>query len=270
MSARSAPPAIVLVRPQLPENIGAAARAMLNCGLGDLRLVRPRAKWPHARARAMAVGADRLLDAARLFDDVPSAIADLRYVLATTARPRDQVRPVLTPRAAAAKLRAHGAAGVLFGPERTGLENDEMALADALITVPLNRSFASLNLAQAVLLVAYEWFQADDPTPGRRLLLPGKAAPAKKRELDVFFERLEDELGRCGFLRNSAMRPTMVRNIRNMFLRAELTEQEVRTLHGIVTGLTRRPHALGDRSAISGAADAEAGIKRRRGRPTRI
>lgn len=269
MSARSTPPAIILVRPQLPENIGAAARAMLNCGLDDLRLVKPRAKWPHARTRATAAGADRVLDAARLFDDVAAAVADLRYVLATTARPRDQVRAVLTPRAAAAELRAHGAAGVLFGPERTGLENDEMALADALITVPLNRAFASLNLAQAVLLIAYEWFQAGDPTPARRLLLPGKAAHAKKRELDAFFARLEDELGRCGFLRNSAMRPTMVRNIRNMFLRAELTEQEVRTLHGVVTGLTRRPHAPRRGPRISGAAVAGRAVTRRPGRPTR-
>ena len=215
----------------------------------------------------MAAGADRLLDAARQFDDVASAVHDLRYVLATTARPRDQVRPVLTPRAAAAELRAHGAAGVLFGPERTGLENEEMALADALITVPLNRAFASLNLAQAVLLVAYEWFQSENSTPERRLLMPGKASHARKRELDAFFERLEDELGRCGFLRNSAMRPTMVRNIRNMFLRAELTEQEVRTLHGIVTGLTQRPHAPRHRHATSSEANKERAIKRRRGRP---
>ncbi len=266
MSARLAPPAIILVRPQLPENIGAAARAMLNCGLSDLRLVKPRARWPHAKARAMAAGADRVLDAARLFDDVASAVADLNYVLATTARPRDQVRAVLTPRAAAAELRTREAAGVLFGPERTGLENDEMALADALVTVPLNRDFASLNLAQAALLIAYEWFQAGDPTPGRRLRLPGKAAPAKKRELDGLFTRLEDELSRCGFLRNSAMRPTMIRNVRNMFLRAELTEQEVRTLHGIVTGLTRRPHAPHDRRASSSEADPSPKPKRRRRR----
>ena len=248
-------PAIILVRPQLPENVGAAARAMLNCGLADLRLVRPRMRWPNAKARAMAAGADRVLDQAKLFETVEEAIGDLGYVLATTARPRDLVKPVLTPRAAAAELRARARArtgsGLLFGPERTGLENEETSLADAYVTVPLDPGFSSLNLAQGVLVLAYEWFQAGNRTPPRRIPPTAKVVPASKAELAAFFARLETELKACGFLRHPKMQPVMARNIRAMFARAELTQQEVRTLHGILTGLTQRPHAArsGKRSA---------------------
>src|SRR5438046_5215037 len=155
-------PAIILVEPQLGENIGTAARAMLNCGLDDLRLVRPRDGWPSDRAVAAASGADRVLEKARLYPDVPAAIGDLKHVYAATARDRYMVKRELTPRRAAEEVRgflgASEACGVLFGPERTGLVNDQVALADTVVTVPLNPAFSSLNLPQAVLLIGYEWF----------------------------------------------------------------------------------------------------------------
>ncbi len=164
-------PAIVLVEPQLGENVGAAARAMLNCGLSDLRVVRPRDGWPSAQARAMASGADAVLDAARLYDTAAEAVADLRCVFATTARRRDMVKPEMTPAGAAAEVRRREAAGercgFLFGRERIGLTNDEVVLADAILTVPLNPAFTSLNLGQAVLLTAWEWRRAADETPPR-------------------------------------------------------------------------------------------------------
>lgn len=236
-------PAIVLVRPQLGENIGTASRAMLNFGLSDLRLVAPRDGWPSERARAAASGADLVIDHARLFADSKEAVADLDFVIATTARARDMVKPVLTPAAAAAKLReaiaAGGRAGVMFGPERTGLENDEVVLADALVMVPVNPAFASLNLAQAVLLIGYEWFKASDRTAAERIDYL-QTRPATKEELLGFFEHLEGELDRFGFLKPPEKRPSMVRNLRNLFQRAGLTEQEVRTMRGVVASLTRR------------------------------
>lgn len=236
-------PAIVLVAPQMGENIGAAARAMLNFGLVDLRLVRPRDGWPNVKAVAAAVGATVVLDRVRVHGDLAAAIADRRYVLATTARPRDFVKPVLTLREAAVRLRAAEAAGqpttVLFGPERTGLENDEAVLADALVTVPTNPDFGSINLAQTVLLVAYEWRQAADASPAERFEAGG-ARPATREELMNFFAHLERELDRTPFLSNRQQRPSMVRNLRALFLRAGPTEQEVRTLHGVVAELARR------------------------------
>jgi tRNA/rRNA methyltransferase len=239
--AAATSPAIILVDPQLGENIGAAARAMLNCGLEELRLVRPRDGWPNEKALANASGADSVIENARLFDSTEDAIADLTRVYATTARPRDMVKVVETPRFAAAEIRARLAAGdrigILFGPERTGLVNDDIALADALICVPLNPAFSSLNLGQAVLLVGYEWFQSADETPPRQLVT-NTTRPAVKEELLNFFAHLERELDESGFLRNVEKRPSMVRNIRSMFDRAELTEQEIQTLHGIVKELS--------------------------------
>ena len=224
-------PAIVLVEPQLGENIGAAARAMMNCGLGDLRLVRPRDGWPNDKAVAAASGADAVLERARLFASAEEAIADLRRVYATTARHRGTIKRVATPRRAAAEIRKWTArdepVGVLFGPERTGLRNEDIALADAVISVPLNPGFASLNLAQSVLILAYEWFQAGDATPPSRLIT-NETRPATKAELLNFFAHLEQQLDECGFLRN----------IRNLFQRAALTRQEVRTLHGVVAELS--------------------------------
>ncbi len=250
-------PAIILVRPQLAENIGMAARAMLNCGLTDLRLVSPSAEWPSPRALATAAGADEVLANARVFARIEDAIADCHHVFATCPRKRDMVKTVLTPRAAAADLRARVARGerpgILFGPERAGLENDDVALADTLVKVPLNPEFQSLNLAQAVLVMGYEWFQAADETPAR-VLVTGHAETATKEELVGFFRRLEAELDACGFLRHPEMRPVMVRNLRNLFHRAGLMSHEVRTLQGVITGLTSRPHV---RRPPSGAAPPE-------------
>ena len=236
--AVTAGPAIILVEPQLGENIGTAARAMMNCALDDLRLVRPRDGWPSAKAIAVASGADAVLAKTRLYPDIPAAIADLNHVYASTTRDRGIVRREVTPRHAASEMREKLAAGetcgVLFGPERTGLLNDDVALADTVLTVPLNPGFSSLNLAQAVLIVSYEWFTSGAAAPSERLRRGG-SRPAAKAELLNFFEHLEEELVRNGFLRNRESRPSMVRNLRSLFQRAQCTEQELRTLHGVVT-----------------------------------
>jgi len=237
-ASASGGPAIILVEPQLGENIGTAARAMLNCGLGDLRLVRPRDGWPSERAIAAASGADAVLAAARLYPSVDAAIGDLAHVYAATARDRYMVKREVTPRAAAAEMSGFLAAGepcgVLFGPERTGLVNDQIALADTVLTVPLNPAFSSLNLAQAVLLIGYEWFTAHTaPTP--EIMHTGHSRPANKAELVRFFEHFEEALVTSGFLRHPDKRPSMIRNLRNLFQRAQCTEQELRTLHGVIT-----------------------------------
>jgi tRNA/rRNA methyltransferase len=246
-------PVVVLVRPQLGENVGAAARAMWNAGLTELRLVQPREPWPNPRAWAAASGADRILDGVRLFASLEEAVADLRRLYATTARPRDLVKPVLTPREAAAEMRARLAGtppqegdagigeriGVLFGPERTGLDSDQVALADVVITAPLNPTYASLNLAQAVLLVAYEWFQAGLESPSLEPFDRGQRA-ATRAELQELFLHLEAELDEANFLFPPNLRPSMVRNLRSLLTRATLTEQEVRTLHGVITSLCGR------------------------------
>ena len=234
-------PAIILVSAQMGENIGTAARAMLNCGLTDLRLVGPRDGWPNVKAERAAVGAFEMMEPVRVFERTEEALADLTYVYATTARDRDMVKPVVTARFAAGeareKIAAGGKIGFMFGAERMGLLNDDVALADAVLTVPLNPEFTSLNLAQAVLLVGYEWFQAGDATPPSQLDMNGGEL-ATKDQVYAFFAHFERELDACGFLRNEAARPNMVRNLRNMWSRAQLTEQEVRTLHGVVKELT--------------------------------
>jgi tRNA/rRNA methyltransferase len=234
-------PAVVLVAPQLGENIGMAARAMLNCGLMDLRLVAPRDGWPNQAAVNAASGATAVLDRARLFATTAEALADLHFVYAATARERGMTKPVVTPRLAASEIREKGAAGircgVLFGPEAKGLHNDDIALSDAILMAPLNPGFSSLNLAQAVLLIGYEWFQLGVDVPDRQLVCPVGRVPATKEELRHLFEHLERELLACGFLHSEQKRPVMVRNLRNMFQRAELTDQEVRTLRGAIVGL---------------------------------
>ena len=236
-------PTIILVQPQLGENIGACARAMLNCGLTELRLVKPRDGWPNEKAVAAASGADPVLDGAKLYDTTAEAVADLNVVFATTVRTRGMIQEFVTPRTAAAELRAHFDAGhktgVLFGPERTGLVNDDLTLAEKLITVPLNPSFSSLNLAQAVLLIGYEWFQTGE-TPPDRVLHTGQTRPATKAELLNFFEHLEGDLDRTGFFTTPEKRPSMVRTLRNAIERMQMTEQEVRTFHGVIAALTGR------------------------------
>ena len=236
-------PAVILVAPQLGENIGMVARAMLNCGLTDLRLVRPRDGWPSDKAVAAASGADAVLDRARLFATTADAVADLQRVYAATARPRDMTKEVLTPHAAALEMRRFvaggGRCGVLLGAEASGLDNDDVALADAILLAPLNPAFMSLNLAQAALLVGYEWYRTGDDSAERTLPM-NATRPATKAELLGFFEHLERELDACGFLHVREKRPTVVRNLRNLFQRAGLSEQEVRTLRGVVSCLTTR------------------------------
>lgn len=242
-------PVIILVRPQLGMNIGMCARAMLNCGLVEMRLVAPRDPWPNEDAFSASSGAVEVLDKARLFSNLEEALADLHFVYATTARDRHMTKPIFIPEAAMneakGRLQQGKKVGVMFGPERSGLENDDLSLANALINIPLNPAFSSLNLAQAVLLVGYEWFKGQDDTPASRLEM-GDGRPASREEVLNFYAHLERELDACGFLRLADKRPGMVRNIRNIFNRAELTEQEVRTLHGIITELvTKRKRDLG-------------------------
>ena len=235
-------PTVILVRPQLADNIGAAARAMANGGLFHLRLVAPRDGWPQERAWRTASGADRILEAARVFPTVADAVADLNRVLATCPRPRHVVVRTLTARGAADELRdAEGRGlrtGILFGPERAGLDRDDLAQADALVRYPLNPAFDSLNLAQAVMVMAYEWWTVADGTPPA-VLATNETRVATKGELEVFLRHLVAELDACGFLRNLPKRPGMVRNLRHLFQRGEVTEQELRTLHGVVTELAR-------------------------------
>jgi tRNA/rRNA methyltransferase len=250
-------PAIILVEPQLGENIGTAARAMLNCGLDDLRLVRPRDGWPSEKAVAAASGADIVLEKARLYPSVAAAISDLFHVFAATARDRGMVRREVTPRRAATEMRAWlgagEACGVLIGPERTGLLNDDLALADTVLTVPLNPAFSSLNLAQAVLIVGYEWFTSGVEAPPE-ILHRGGSRPATKEELLNFFDHLEEALEENGFLRNRESRPSMVRNLRSLFQRAQCSEQELRTLHGVVTAFAG-PRERRQRTSRSTAVD---------------
>jgi tRNA/rRNA methyltransferase len=237
------PPAIILVTPQMGENIGAAARAMANCGLTEMRLVNPRDGWPNEKADASSSGATHILRGAKLYETTAEAVADLTYVLASTARPRDLVKPVVTPEEGARELHLrqdHGQpTGILFGAERMGLLNEDIALADAIATVPLNPEFTSLNLAQAVLLFGYEWYKAIADAPARQLDWNG-SRPAAKAELVNCFEHLEDELERSDYFKNPKMKPTMTANLRAMLQRAELSEQEVRTLHGMIVALTGR------------------------------
>lgn len=237
-------PAVILVRTQLGENIGAAARAMLNCGLSDLRLVQPRDGWPNVKALGAASGADAVLNGVRLCATVEEAVADLHLVHATTARPRELLKPELEPRAAVTALREAGRGGarlgLLFGPEKAGLKNEELILADAIVRIPLNPAFASLNLAQAVLIMAYEWRLVSTPPQEEEPAPPptGSARPATKDEVLHFFRHLEGALDERDFFPTPEMRPKMVQNMRTMFERTSLTRQDVQTLRGVVRALT--------------------------------
>ncbi len=233
-------PVIVLVEPQLGENIGAAARAMANFGLSRLRIVNPRQGWPNDKARMMATGGGRLLDGAELYDTLEGAIADCNFVLAATARAHDQVKPVIGAAEAAAEMAPRIAAGeriaVLFGRERNGLENDEVALADRIVTLPVNPGFASLNLAQAVVIVAYEWFKLQSGA-ALPFAMPEKSAPAPKQQLLAFFASLERELEKVEFFRPPDKRETMQINLRNIFTRMRPTQQDIQTLHGVIMAI---------------------------------
>ena len=236
-------PAFVLVAPQMGENIGAAARAMWNFGLDRMRVVAPRDGWPNPKAVAMASGAGRLLDHAGLFDDTDAALADLNYVFATTARARELTKPVMTPERAMEHARALTAegqqVGILFGPERAGLTNDDVARANAIISVPVNPEFPSLNLGQCVLLTAYEWQRQTAGTA------PEVAEMARTRfasgiEVQKLYQRYEAALEEAHFFWPPHKAPVMRQTLRNMFARLPLTLADVQTLHGVMRAVTRR------------------------------
>lgn len=252
-------PAVILMEPQLGENIGTTARAMYNFGLADLRLVAPRDGWPNARAVAAASGATVILDRAEIFADIRGALGDLTRIYATTARPRELNKPVLTPAEAAAEIaelaRRGTKTGLLFGGERAGLTNDQLSLADRIISIPVNPAFASLNLAQAVLLTAYEWSRTFVVPETPENPVEGPLAPAKKERIYALFDHLEAELDRTGFLYPPEKAPAMIRNIRSLLLRADLTDQDVRTLRGMIKSLTQ-PRARGDTSG-DGSGDGK-------------
>ncbi len=233
-------PVVVLVEPQLGENIGAAARVMANFGLSRLRLVAPRQGWPNERASVMAAGADRVLDAAVVYQTAADAIADCTFVLATTARAHDQAKPVISPEDAARELAPRVAAGettaLVFGRERIGLTSEEVAAADRIVTLPVNPAFASLNLAQAVAVLSYEWFKL--ATAGALPYgMPQKSGAAPKHQIETFFRTLEQELDRVEFLRPAEKRATMLINLRNIFARMQPTQQDMQTLLGVVTAI---------------------------------
>lgn len=236
-------PIMVLVRPQMGENIGAAARASLNFGCARMRLVAPRDGWPNPKATAMASGASPVLERAGLFSDLPAAIGDCDYVYATTARVRGLTKPVLTPEHAMIEARALLGAGkrvaVLFGPERAGLENEDVARANAIITVPVNPAFYSLNLAQCVLLVAYEYARLGSDTPPNVVNMAGTDF-ASGIEIEKLGDHVEDRLEAAGFFFPPEKADYMRLNLRNMWARLPLTRADVQTLHGILRKLAKR------------------------------
>ncbi|HEX7656480.1 MAG TPA: RNA methyltransferase [Sphingomonas sp.] len=236
-------PVIVLVRPQLGENIGKAARAMLNFGLAELRLVSPRDGWPNPSAGPAASGADVVLERATVFDSVADAVADCAHVYATTVRKRGVTKPVLTPEAAAREMRGQaGRSAILFGPERSGLETDDVALARTIVTVPINPEFGSLNLAQAVILVAYEW------SKGETLASPPETAidpPAPQDEFEGMYAQLDAMLERTGFFHPPERSATTRRTLRTMLTKPGWSSQELRTLRGVLSALDGKKRPRG-------------------------
>lgn len=235
-------PAFVLVRPQMGENIGGSARAMWNFGLDRMRVVTPRDGWPSEKAVAMASGAGRLLDEAGLYGSTAEALADADYVFATTARPRDLTKPVVTPERAMEQARALIAEGqrvaVLFGPERAGLENEDIALANAIVSVPVNPAFPSLNLAQCVLLTAYEWGRQTTDTPAEVMEMAGTRY-ANGAEITALGDHFETRMEEAGFFFPDHKAESMKLNMRNMWSRLPLTLADVQTLHGVLRQLVR-------------------------------
>lgn len=229
-------PCVILARPQMGDNIGATARAMMNCGLDDLRLVAPRDGWPNERAYVLASGADRILDSAKVYQTVAEAAADCVHVYAATARQREQVKPELTARQFAEQAaKEAGQIGLLFGKESVGLSNEELGEANTILHIPMNPEHFSLNLAQAVLLVAYEWRQAAtalEPSVGKP-----EQPLAPKHEVDLFLNRLIDDLDEREFFVVPEKRERMMRNVKNIFTRRPLTSREVATLHGVMAFL---------------------------------
>ena len=244
------PPAFILVRPQMGENIGASARAMLNFGLERMRIVAPRDGWPNSAAVALASGAGRVLDQAGLFPDVQASIADCDFVFATTARGRELTKPIYTPEAAMEHARGLVAAGkrvgVLFGPERAGLENEDVVLANAIVTVPVNPEFASLNLAQCVLLMGYEWRRQTQPAEAVVMEM-ARTEMASGIEVEKLGDHFEERLEAAGFFFPEAKVPGMKASLRNMWSRLGLTKAEVQTFHGMLRQIAYRLRAQGDK-----------------------
>ena len=233
---------IILNNPQMGENIGAAARSMQNFGLDDLRLVKPRDGWPNLRAAATSSGALERMQV-RVFDTLPDAIADINFTFATTVRPRDMIKPVFTPESAAIegkqRIKQDQNVGIVFGAERSGLDNDDISQCQAILSIPTNPDFSSLNLGQAVLLMAYEWMRVQNvDIQGKPPALDmGDSFPAKQDDVHQFIKRLEDELEERRFFRAKDLKPTMLVNIQNIFTRADISDQELRTLHGVLSAL---------------------------------
>ncbi|MGE4372996.1 MAG: RNA methyltransferase [Xanthobacter sp.] len=233
-------PVVILVEPQLGQNIGSAARAMGNFGLARLRLVNPREGWPNEKAQTFSAGADRVLEGVELFPDLRSALADVKYAFAATARERGMAKPVLGADEAAVETHRRMGEGeevaLVFGRERTGLYTEEVSLCDAILTLPVNPAFASLNLATCVAVAGYEWFKAG-ANGALPFAPPDKSPIADKQDLFAFFDHLEKALEGSGFFRSAEKQPSTTRNIRNIFHRLGLTKQDLATLHGVVTAL---------------------------------
>ena len=249
MNAAQKPPVVILARPQMGENIGAAARAMKNCALSDLRLVAPRDGWPNPAAEPMAASGKDIIHAARLYDSLAEACHDVDLLLATSARPRDLAKPVIGPRDGAEMILSHHEASAarqaafLFGAERSGLDNDELSLADVVIQANLNPEGSSLNLAQAVMMMAWEWRAAmlQHNAVQEAFEAVSEDELASVQERDFFFSRLEGMLDEKGFFTSPEMAPVVKRNLRTFFTRGRPTTQELRTLHGVMSVLSRNP-----------------------------
>ena len=238
-------PAVILVEPQLGENIGMVARAMANFGLAELRLVNPRDGWPSEKARAAASKADHVIDRSTVFETLEDAIKDLNFVYATTARERYGFKPVRSPVVAAETLRTKFGAGeqtgILFGRERWGLTNEEVALADEIVTFPVNPAFASLNIAQAVLLMSYEWMKTGLDDVAATPFQPVEQRPSTKEQVLGLFEHLEEALDARGYFHPPAKKPKMVDNLRAVMSRRGFTEQEISVIRGVIRSLDRFP-----------------------------
>ncbi len=234
-------PVVILVNPQMCENVGMAARAMMNCGVSEMRLVAPRENHLSEKAIAASSGAEKILQAAKVFSSTREAVADLNIVYASTARKRNMIKEVLTAQGAGGEIsqKALGGihAGILFGPERTGLHNDDVALADKIIEIPLNPEHCSLNLSQAVLLVCYEWYKTQAVAPDAQMVTNG-APFVEKEKLYRFFDFLENKLSDCKAFQDDEKHPKMMINLQNIFLRGELTEPELNSLYGVINFLS--------------------------------
>jgi tRNA/rRNA methyltransferase len=236
-------PVIILVEPQMGENIGMVARAMANFGLAELRLVKPRDGWPNEKARAAASNANHVIDATKVYDTLEEAVGDLNFIYATTARERDGFKEVRSPVVAAQTLRAKFQAGegtgILFGRERWGLSNEEVALADEIVTFPVNPAFASLNIAQAVLLMSYEWMKSGLEDLSAVSFQGAQQRPSTKEQLYGLFDQLEDALDSRGYFHPAGKKPKMIDNLRAVLSRRSFTEQEISVLRGVISSLDR-------------------------------